>query len=101
MFGISADYNLLNRRLNLRGGFNIASAVGSITTDIDSLGNQLAQPVTSDYTDYKRTAINLGGDFQINQYHSFLLDMSFINFNDKITKQYSDSIIRFRYQFRY
>jgi hypothetical protein len=101
MFGISADYNLLNRRLNLRGGFNIASAVGSITTDIDSLGNQLAQPVTSDYTDYKRTAINLGGNFQINQYHSFLLDMSFIDFNDKVIKQYSDSIIRFRYEFRY
>lgn len=101
MFGLSADYNLLNRRLNLRGGFNITSAVGSITTDIDSLGNQLAQPVTSDYTDYQRTAVNLGGAFQINRYHSLLLDMSFIDFNDKVTKHYSDSIIRFRYEFRY
>jgi hypothetical protein len=95
MFGIAADYNLFDRRLNLNGGLNITSAVGSIS---DSLGNQ---SVASDYTDYKRTAFNIGGNFQINRFHSLLLDLSFIDFNDKVTKHYKDSIIRFRYEFRY
>jgi hypothetical protein len=30
-----------------------------------------------------------------------LLNMSFIDFNDKVTKHYKDNIIRFRYEFRY
>ncbi|MCU0645976.1 MAG: hypothetical protein MUC94_17170, partial [bacterium] len=96
MFSISADYSLLNRRLNLRGGFNTTSAVGTI---MDSLA--INGPEKLDYTDYTRAAVALGGSFEINRHHALLLDMSFINFNDKKTKHYKDSIIRFRYEFRY
>lgn len=99
MFSLAADYSLLNRRLNVRGGLNTTSAVGTLTQIVDSLGTQIA--IESDYTDYTRTAISLGGSFEINRHHALLLDMSFINFNDKKTKQYQDSIIRFRYEFRY
>jgi len=100
MFNISADYSLLNRRLNLAGSVNTTSAVGS-SMSVDSLNNPLPQPTMSDYTDYQRTAFNIGGNFQINSYHSLLLEMSFIDFNDKLNKAYNDSIIRFRYEFRY
>ncbi len=96
MFSLSADYSLLNRRLNLRGGFNTTSAVGTI---MDSLA--INGPEKLDYTDYTRAAVALGGSFEINRHHALLLDMSFINFNDKKTKHYKDSIIRFRYEFRY
>ncbi|MDZ7265487.1 MAG: hypothetical protein ONB16_12940, partial [candidate division KSB1 bacterium] len=67
----------------------------------DSLGNPLPVPVTQDFTDYKRTCLNVGGSYQVTVHHGFLFDMSFINFNDKLSKTYSDSIIRFRYEFRY
>lgn len=99
MFNLSADYSLLDRRLNLRSGINLTSAVGTLTQIVDSLGTEMK--IQSDYTDYNRTAFTMGGSFEINRQHSLLLDMSFINFNDKKTKQYSDSIIRFRYEFRY
>ena len=94
MMNLSANYYLLNRRLNLRGGLNFTSAI--TTAKIDSLGNQ---PVTS--ADYKRIAFDVGGNFQITKQHSLVFDMSFINFDDKKSKAYKDSIIRFRYEFRY
>jgi hypothetical protein len=99
MFNLSADYSLLDRRLNLRSGINITSAVGTLTQIVDSLGTEMK--IQSDYTDYNRTAFTMGGSFAISRQHSLLLDMSFINFDDKKTKQYNDSIIRFRYEFRY
>ncbi len=94
MFNLSAEYYLLNKRLSLKGGLNTTSAVTQ--TNLDSLGNPLAEP-----QDYKRTALNFGGNFRINQQHSLLLDMSFINFNDNKSDHFHDSIIRFRYEFRY
>ncbi|UCE05316.1 MAG: hypothetical protein JSW07_17110, partial [bacterium] len=94
MVNFSANYYLLNRRLNVKGGINMTSAVSK--TNIDSLST--AQITSEDYT---RIAFNVGGNFQINRQHSLLLDMSFINFNDKKSKAYKDSIIRFRYEFRY
>ena len=97
MMNLSANYYLLNRRLNLRGGLNFTSAI--TTTNIDSLGSQLIEPVTS--ADYKRIAFDVGGNFQITKQHSLVFDMSFINFDDKKSKAYKDSIIRFRYEFRY
>ena len=97
MFNLSAEYYLLNRRLSLKGGLNTTSAVTQ--TNLDSLGNLLAEPMTKE--DYKRTSLNFGGNFQITRQHSLLLDMSFINFNEKKSNQYQDSIIRFRYEFRY
>lgn len=101
MLSLAADYSLFQRRLNVRGGFSWTSAVGSSTVGIDSLGNPLPVPVTQDFTDYKRTCLNVGGSYQVTVHHGFLFDMSFINFNDKLSKTYSDSIIRFRYEFRY
>ena len=97
MVNLSANYYVLNRRLNLQGGLNITSAVTK--TNLDSLGNPSPEPITSE--DYRRIALNLGGNFQINQQHSLLLDMSFINFNDNKNKTHKDGIIRFRYEFRY
>ena len=96
MFSISADYSLLDRRLNLRGGLNMTSAVGTI---MDSLA--INGPEKSDYTDYNRTAITLGSSFEINRQHALVFDMSFIDFNDKQNQRYKDSIIRIRYDFRY
>lgn len=101
MFSLAADYSLLQRRLNIRGGFSWTSAVGSSTVGSDSLGNPLPLPVTRDFTDYRRTCFNLGSSYQVSAHHGLLLDMSVINFNDKLSKTYNDSIIRLRYEFRY
>ena len=97
MVNLAANYFILNRRLNIKGGLNITSAVTK--TNVDSAGNPLTEPITAE--DYKRLAFNFGGNFQITRQHSLLLDMSFINFNDRKNKAYKDSIIRLRYEFRY
>jgi len=97
MVSFSGNYSLLNRRLTLRGGVNLTSAVRK--TNVDSTGAPTATPITAE--DYKRLAFNMGGRLQIATKHSLLVDMSFINFDDKKSRHYQDSIIRFRYEFRY
>lgn len=103
MLGLSADYQLLNRRLEVRGGFTMTNAVGSIASYVDDQGNQLQDPIISNYTDYKRTAFNLGGHYQFAKRHQILLDMSFIDFNDEAVdaQSYNDKIFRLRYELRY
>jgi len=97
MINIGGDYYLLNRRLNLNGGINFTSV--NSKTNIDAQGNPTTVPTYEE--DYRRIAFNLGGNFQISRQHSLLLDMSFINLNYKNSNAYKDSIIRFRYEFRY
>lgn len=92
MFSIAADYYLLNRRLNLEGGLSITSAATKSNID-----NYTSAPIPDE--DYTRSELNFGGNFQLNRHHALLLDMSIISF--KKVKSYNDSIIRFRYEFRY
>lgn len=105
MFGVSGTYRLLNNNLTLTAGFTSTNAVGSNTTlqTIDDLGNPLTVPTmeTTNYTDYKRTAFNFGGNFKFLKKHSILWDWSIIDFNDKITKKYTNNYFRIRYQMRY
>ena len=100
MLSFASNYRRLNGSLNLRGGFNITNAEGANTyTDTNELG--VDSTVTSTFTNYKRIAYSIGGNYRFLKHHSVLLDMSFINFDDKVTKSYDDSIIRFRYEFHY
>ncbi|MDZ7336071.1 MAG: hypothetical protein ONB32_13050 [candidate division KSB1 bacterium] len=101
MFGIAADYKLLDRRLSLQAGWNTTSAVGTVTMDQDSLGNPLPRPISSDYTDHQRNALTIGAEYRPNHQHALLLDMSFIDFDDKITGHFQDRIFWVRYEFRY
>jgi len=101
MFGITGDYRLLNHQLIVKAEWNTTSAIGAMTTDQDSLGNPLPHPVSSDYTDYRRNAVTIGAEYQPNKYHSLLLDLSFIDFNDKITGHFRDRIFWLRYELRY
>ena len=101
MFNVSAIYKLLNGKLLLKTGFNTTNAVGSYTTYVDSLGNPLTDPVELNYTDYKRTAFNIGGRFTFMKKHQLLWDLNFIDFNDKVTGAYKNRLIRFRYQMQY
>ncbi len=101
MLGVAADYQLLDRRLSLRSALNITSAVGTMTTDQDSLGNTLPEPISSDYTNYQRNALTIGAEYQPNKSHSFMLDMTFIDFNDKVTGHFRDRIFWLRYELRY
>jgi len=106
MFGLSGKYRLLNNNLTLTGGYSTTSAVGSSSTLMTNdpiTGLPFAQPtlVTSTYTDYNRTAFNLGANYRFLNRHSIILDMSIINFDDKVTKKYANNYFRLRYQLRY
>jgi len=103
MFGFSGKYRMLNNNLILSAGFSSTGAIGSNIITIDPVtGTTLSQPITSTYTDYKRTAFNFGGNYRFMRVHSLILDMSIINFtDDAIDKTYDNSFLRFRYQVRY
>ena len=105
MFGVSGIYKLLNNNLTLTAGFTRTNAVGSNTTlqTLDNLGNPLTVPtmVTNNYTDYKRTAFNFGGNFTFLKKHSILWNWSIIDFDDKMTSKYTNNYFRIRYQMMY
>jgi len=104
MFGFSGDYKMLNNQLELKGSFNLTNATGTNTKETnvpDEMGNMVTQTITTTYTDYSRTAINMGANYRFARRHQLRLDLSFINFNDEVTKTYKDSIFRLRYEFMY
>lgn len=103
MFGLSGNYQLFNRQLEVMGGFSITNAVGSRLSYTDVSGNPLTEPIILNYTDYKRTALNVGARYKFAKRHQFLFDMSIIDFSDEATdaQSFNDNIFRLRYELRY
>ena len=98
--GLNANYILLNHRLNINGGFNFTSALGTRQDD----------NMPKEYPNYQRTVFNLGGSFRITPKQYIFLETFLIKFNNRVdskfknevdTSSYNDSIIRLKYEMSY
>ena len=89
-FGLNAIYMLLNNRLKINGGLNVTSGIGTKPVD----------DIPEEYTNYKRVAFNIGGNFQITPKQYILLDTILITVDDKYSSSYNDTIFRLRYEMK-
>lgn len=104
------EYSMLQDKLKAYGGLRFVSASGAAAPSI------IGPVITQSLVDYKQTAFQLGGSYQLAPAHMFTLDFDIIKFSNNggtrttntlnlVTfvgnPSYNDSMIRAYYEFRF